>query len=140
MRHLIRSRASGQALVEFSLAIPVFLLMLMGIFDLGRGIYTFNGVSQAAREIARTESVRPTDPLGQSTETLQTIAVQKKLVPAMSNPTFACSDFTGAASTNVPCASGDYVKVTVSSSYTPISLLGILGPITLTSSSSIEIP
>ena len=38
----------GQALVEFSLAIMIFLAMLMGIFDLGRAIFAYNGVSEAA--------------------------------------------------------------------------------------------
>ena len=35
----------------------IFLLLLFGVVDLGRGIYQFNGVSQAAREIARVTSV-----------------------------------------------------------------------------------
>ena len=30
-----------------------FLILLMGVFDLGRGIYTMNGTSEAAREITR---------------------------------------------------------------------------------------
>ena len=37
----------GQALVEFSLAIPVFLVMILGVFDLGRGIYMYNGLAEA---------------------------------------------------------------------------------------------
>ena len=44
-----REREGGQALVEFSLALIPFLFMLMGVVDLGRGIYTSNGVAQAAR-------------------------------------------------------------------------------------------
>ena len=47
-------------------ALIIFLLLLFGVVDLGRGIYQFNGVSQAAREIARVTSVHrglelPTD-------------------------------------------------------------------------------
>ena len=49
----------GQALVEFALVIIVFLVILMGIVDFGMAIYKFNGVSQAAREIARVTSVHP---------------------------------------------------------------------------------
>ena len=44
---------SGQALVEFALVIPVFLLALVGIFDVGRMVYTNSALSQAAREGAR---------------------------------------------------------------------------------------
>ena len=47
---------------------------------------------------------------------------------------------TGRASTNNPCTSGDYVRVTVTAPYRPMSLLGIDGVITLSSSSSIRIP
>lgn len=52
-----RRRQHGQALVEFSLVIPVFLLLLFGIIDFGRFVYTANGLNQAAREAARVGSV-----------------------------------------------------------------------------------
>jgi Flp pilus assembly protein TadG len=51
---LIRDRgARGQALVEFALIIPVFILLLVGLFDLGRGVYAFNTISNASREAVR---------------------------------------------------------------------------------------
>ena len=40
-------------LVEFALVIPVFILIVMGIVDLGRGIVFYNMLSDAAREGAR---------------------------------------------------------------------------------------
>ena len=43
----------GQALVEFALAIPLFLLLLVGIFDLGRAVFAYNTLTNAAREGAR---------------------------------------------------------------------------------------
>jgi hypothetical protein len=52
-RWLARRRDDrGQALVEFSIVLIPFLFLLMGVIDLGRGIYVNNGVTQAAREIA----------------------------------------------------------------------------------------
>jgi Flp pilus assembly protein TadG len=57
MRRLIRRRRRGQALVEFALVIPIFLLMLFGIVDIGRLVYLNSTVSQAAREGARVASV-----------------------------------------------------------------------------------
>jgi Flp pilus assembly protein TadG len=51
---MTRSRRSpGQALVEFSLIIPIFLVMLMGIVDVGRAIWAQNSLAAAAREGAR---------------------------------------------------------------------------------------
>lgn len=129
----------GQALVEFSLAILVFVAMIVGIFDLGRGIYTYNGVSEAAREIARATSVHPGNPLGTHLRTTDTVAVQQGLVPGMAPPVFACIDYQGAAVAGT-CSSGDFVQVTVSATYSPISFLGLGGPIALTSSSSMQLP
>ena len=45
--------ATRQSLVEFALILPIFLLLIMGIVDAGRLIYTFNTVSNAARKGAR---------------------------------------------------------------------------------------
>lgn len=50
---MIRNRERGQALVEFALILPLFLLILFGLFDVGRAIYAFNTINQAAREAAR---------------------------------------------------------------------------------------
>jgi Flp pilus assembly protein TadG len=43
----------GQAMVEFALVIPVFILLMVGIFDLGRVIWVNDTLNTAAREAAR---------------------------------------------------------------------------------------
>ncbi len=48
-----RKRRHGQALVEFSLVLPIFLIMLMGVVDVGRAIWAQNSLASAAREGAR---------------------------------------------------------------------------------------
>jgi Flp pilus assembly protein TadG len=48
-----RGTRRGQALVEFALVIPLFLLLLVAIFDLGRAVFAWNTLSNAAREGAR---------------------------------------------------------------------------------------
>lgn len=48
-----RSDGSGQALVEFALVLPIFMLLLFGLIDGGRYVYMSNVLSQAAREAAR---------------------------------------------------------------------------------------
>jgi len=47
----------GQALVEFALVFPVFMLLLFGVIEVGRFVYTDNALSQAAREGARLAAV-----------------------------------------------------------------------------------
>ncbi len=47
----------GQGLVEFALVLPIFLLVLFGLIDVGRLVYMNSVLSQAAREGARVASV-----------------------------------------------------------------------------------
>jgi len=41
-------------MVEFAVLAPIFFLLLLGTLDLGRAIYTYNAIADAAREGART--------------------------------------------------------------------------------------
>lgn len=129
----------GQALVEFSLSVLIFLVLVLSLFDFGRAIFMYNGVSQAAREIARTASVEYSATVGASQEVTDTIAVQKTLVPALGNPVFDCVDSAGVSQPLDQCDSEeDYVKVTISAPYSPVTpLLSFLGTFDLTSSSTI---
>lgn len=132
-------RERGQALVEFSLSVLIFLVLVLAVFDFGRAIFMYNGVSQAAREIARTASVEYSATVGASQEVADTVAVQKTLVPALGNPVFDCVDSAGVSQPLDQCDSEqDYVKVTISAPYSPVTpLLAFLGTYNLTSSSTI---
>jgi Flp pilus assembly protein TadG len=142
-------RGRGQALVEFSLALIPFLLILMGIIDLGRGIYTSSGVNQAAREIARATSVHPCNTgsctLGNSTETLATIATQKGLVPGLGSPassvTFDCTTVSDVIVPGTTCLSGDYVRITVRVPFAALTpVLSMVAPTTLQSTAHVQVP
>ena len=135
------ARSRGQALVEFSLSIMVFLVFVVGIVDVGRAIYVYNGLSEAAREIARRTIVYPgaTD-IGTSTQTLAVVATQLGMIPGMTAPSFLCVDVTGTANGHEPCKTGDYVRVTTQATYAPSVLLGMGGGIQLKSAASMQIP
>ncbi|MBI3748590.1 MAG: pilus assembly protein [Chloroflexi bacterium] len=148
-RHRSGSSKRGQALVEFSIVLIPFLFILMGIIDLGRGIYVNNGVSQAAREIARVTSVHPCNSgsctLGNSTETTAVVNTQKSLVPGLADPTasivYQCVDIRDQNLSNTACRSGDFVRVTVSVPFRVVTpLLSLAGPFTLASVSHIQLP
>ena len=51
--HRLRQSDAGQALVEFSLILPVMLLPLFALVDFGRGFYSWLVITNAAREGAR---------------------------------------------------------------------------------------
>ena len=64
MLKLIRARKKGekgQALVEFALLVPIFLVLLFAIIDFGMGFYSWISVTNGAREGARLGVVMGTE-------------------------------------------------------------------------------
>ena len=49
----------GQSLVEFALVLPLFVLLLVGVFDLGRAFFAYIAISNAAREGTRVYTFWP---------------------------------------------------------------------------------
>ncbi len=49
----------GQSMVEFALILPLFVLIIIGVFDLGRAFFAFISISNAAREGARVYTFSP---------------------------------------------------------------------------------
>jgi Flp pilus assembly protein TadG len=52
-----RARRRGQALAEFALVFPIAMLILIAVFDVGRAVFAYNGLTNAAREGARLAAV-----------------------------------------------------------------------------------
>ena len=88
MQTRIFRRHSGQSMIEFALLAPVFFLLLLGTMDLGRGIYIYNTISDAARE--GTRAAIPYDsPLPTNAQVVA--AVQSKLGGGFALTTDPCS-------------------------------------------------
>jgi len=49
----LRLRPRGQALVELALVLPLLVVLLLAVFDIGRAVFLYNGLTNAAREGAR---------------------------------------------------------------------------------------
>jgi hypothetical protein len=150
MSAMKRRRSRGQALVEFSLVLIPFMWMLLGVVDLGRGIYIYNGVAQAAREIARADSVHACDSspcsLGTSPESVAVMNTQKGLIPGLGGAgasiAFECTDVSDTVVANCGSLSDSdyYVRVTVSVPFSVLTpLLSMVAPATLTSTSHIQL-
>lgn len=75
-----RPRSRGQGLVEFALVIPLFLLLLMALFDLGRAVFIYNSITNAVREGARLGIVN------QDTNTITNRAVQQSAMAETGAP------------------------------------------------------
>lgn len=144
MNPLVRRAQRGQALVEFSLAVIPFLILMMAIFDLGRGIYMMNGTSEAARDITRVTIVHPDDGsgnLGMSADTTAVIANQRNLIPGLSiDPAtdITCVDEYDQAV--VLCLPGHFIKVHVTAEFEPITpLVSAFGSHTFESTSRMQL-
>ena len=138
----------GQALVEFALVLPVFLLIVFGVLDAGRLIVTYNTVSNAARNAARvaivnqstagTSTCDTTSPTAWSVGCAVASGVGATILPADVTVTYRDPTDTG------PCASmaiGCIAVVTVSGQWRPITpIIGqILGPMSVSSTSKIPV-
>ena len=61
LRRLVRSR-DGSVILETALMITILLMLMFGIIDLGRALFTENNLVSAAREGARYGASYPTNP------------------------------------------------------------------------------
>jgi Flp pilus assembly protein TadG len=95
MRRLLqlrmKRRRQGQALVEFALIVPIFLLLVLGVFEFGRAWNVYQVLTDAAREGARTAV------LARSTITADTVAakINNNLQSAALDTAAAVKTFTG---------------------------------------------
>jgi Flp pilus assembly protein TadG len=95
-----RTRSLGQAVVEFALIIPVFMLLLLVAVDFGRVFFTYIQLNNAAREGAAYAALNPTT----DNATLTTAALRESNVQAQSGEglvaaTATCVDGSGAGLT-----------------------------------------
>ena len=152
-RRPAQPRRQGQAVVEFALAVIPFLILLMGVIDLGRGIYMMNGTSEAARDVARVTIVHLTNTggtVGMSDETATVIATQMGLIPGLvinQSTDIQCVDAYGTVQKKSlgngdDCTVGeDFIRVRVKAPFTPITpLVSAFGSHTFDSSSQMQIP
>jgi Flp pilus assembly protein TadG len=57
-----RRRSRGQALVEFAFVFPLIIFVAFAFIDIGRAVFNFNTLTNAAREAARVAIVNQVDP------------------------------------------------------------------------------
>ncbi len=119
-------------MIEFALVMPLLVLVLMAVFDLGRGVYSQNVVASAAREGARYGIFRPLDLAAiEQQAKANTAALDQKAITV----TTGCTLNDGA--TAATCAKPNLLNVTVKYTFHPVTLL--FTPLTLTAKSAMMI-
>ncbi len=127
MRRQAGRRCRGQAIVEFAIVFPVFILLVLMLVDFGRAIWYYNAISNGAREGARTAIIRT------RTDTeIRTLVKEKALGVPLADGDITISP-SGTRTARQP------VEVYITYVFTPITpMVGTLigGSLTLESSSS----
>ncbi|MGW8465359.1 TadE/TadG family type IV pilus assembly protein [Pseudomonas sp. CLCA07] len=125
-----RQRQQGLAMVEFTLVLPVLLLMLLAFGEFGRMLYQYNILLQASRDAGRfVASQAWNSTLGKVvlSATLQTETKNVAVfgVPVDTGPgTEVLSDLT-TGNVIVAPESTDHVRVTITYTYCPVISGGI---------------
>ena len=138
IRHLrngAAETAEGQSLMEFALIVPVLVLILMGIFDLGRSVYYYNVASETAREAARRSIMITSNCSTQDPQTISAVVNQTAGVPITTS---------GVTITPCPRNYQSNVTVTVAITYTAITplignIIGNGGSLVLRAQSSMAV-
>jgi Flp pilus assembly protein TadG len=119
----------GQGLVEFALILPLFVLIVIGVFDLGRAFFASITITNAAREGARYGTLHATDPQGVCNATLSE-AASSGIVLSYNDVTITCGAQSNCLSTGTPsagCNRNQPLRVTVSYLYSDL-VLGFFFP------------
>ena len=91
-----RHRIRGQSLVEFALVLPIFILLMAGIADVGIGLFQYMNVINGARVGARFATLNATNPSAVQN------AVQSSGNGSSATVTVSCWSVAGNGGTQVP--------------------------------------
>jgi Flp pilus assembly protein TadG len=134
----------GQSLAEFALVLPVFLLIMMGLFDVGRAVFMYNGLTNAVREGARLAIVNQDTTLVAQRAGEMAFGTQISTTPANLTHFYRALPNSDDVTSNPACnpvAVGCIAVVTGDAQWTPITpIIGnLIGPITLHARSELEV-
>ncbi len=108
-----KKHIKGQSIVEFSLTLPILLLIFFTFLDLGRAVYYYSALGNAVREGARYASVHKLN--------LQSDADDQAEVEAIiQNYSVALTISADKITFPVPTQGDDYVTVQVEYDFDPI--------------------
>lgn len=132
-------RHRGQSLVEFAVVIPLFLLLVFALIDIGRLVYINNALSEGAREAARWGSVQSRAQTAAGRTSIQAYAVSSLTAVPNAIVTASCLNDPGIPpGTNVAC---DILVVQVSSQVTMLTPIvsQFIGPRMYTATTTVTV-
>ena len=156
-----RKNQKGSSLVELAICFLAFLLLTMGVFDFGMGVYAYNFCYFAAREATRWTSVHGSNSATASTcaagagiaagcaanvsdvashvADMAVALTSSGMAVQQSNTNCSSNNSLTVCTTWIPDTTpGSEVNITVSYVIVPVTGLGLKQNITVTSSSQME--
>ena len=141
----------AQAIVEFAIALPILMALLVGILEVGRMLFIYSSVTNASREASRYASVIGRDDAGYYAYkycdgirekanksafliSLSSISINYDSGPGTSS--IGICDAVSGEDGDISVDTGDRVEVTVQADYEPMVRLVPIGNRTFTSSSA----
>jgi Flp pilus assembly protein TadG len=113
----------GVALVEFTLVLPILLLLLLSLGEFGRMLYQYNVLLQASRDAGRFVASQAWNSTLGAIALSSTLQTQTKNVAVYGVPSAAGSAVvSGLTTANVAVAAvgTDHVRVTITYSFCPV--------------------
>jgi Flp pilus assembly protein TadG len=131
----------AQAILEFAIVLPILLLLTYGLIEVGRLLFIYSSVNNAARQAARAGSTSGIDPTYnvpryQACAAMRQIANSLDFLNAFTDADISIQYYRGAGSlddagkyyaacngttnTTVNPAQGDRIVVTISTTFTPL--------------------
>lgn len=152
-------RERGQALVEFAFIFPLIALIAFGFIDIGRAVFSYNTLTNAAREAARVAAVNQLDPAVAPWECFADHPVEDPLDPHWTFRGCAMSagrtlgvegsdvtiDYAAPPGATLECETelnvGCIATITVTSDFIPITPVAgqLIGPISMSATSQMPI-
>ncbi len=142
MQNIIRKNNRGQGLLEFALVLPFLLVIVFGVFDLGRVFFTTITLVSASREGVRHLTVHPDD-VSNDPQFIGTYLVTKE--EARNSGINLSTDQVVITCTNVDdnsdnCDGGEAAVVTVTQDFDLILGWLLPSPITITRTAQMVVP
>lgn len=158
-RKTSHERTRGQSLVEFAFVFPIIMLLAFGFLDVGRAVFEWNTLTNAARSAARVAVVNQIDPVSgpwscQANKPVESVTSPNWTFRGCAMSAGAALGVTGADVTvsyapppgvDLECSArlnvGCLVTVTVTSVFTPITPVAgsIIGPMPMSATSEMPI-
>jgi Flp pilus assembly protein TadG len=139
------SKPRGQTLAEFALVLPVLILLLMAVFDVGRAVFLYTSLTNAAREGARLAIVNQNEAMiGERVEDMAFTGEVSNLGTPNLVSFYKQEPYNTDPATHAACAPiavGCVAVVTVEANWTAITpIIGnIIGPKNFSAQSAIQI-